>query len=147
MGRRARVTSPERTERERKIATVLGLRMQGWSLREIGEALTPQISAQAVFKTIKRALERMGEATEQARQIRSFDRQTQERFLSPEASRQVHFDRHSGSRTNCGFFARVSGFAQAGNPAARIGPMSRIRSASLLSAVPVTPSMVRSGKC
>jgi hypothetical protein len=78
---------------------------------------------------------------------RSFDRQTQERFLSPEASRQVHFDRHSGSRTNCGFFARVSGFAQAGNPAARIGPMSRIRSASLLSAVPVKPSMVRSGKC
>jgi hypothetical protein len=70
MGRKARISGRERIERERRIADILALRMQGASLRTIGESLTPQISPQAVFKCIKRALENMtNEAVEQARQI------------------------------------------------------------------------------
>jgi hypothetical protein len=70
MGRKARISSAERIARERRITEILQLRMQGWSLRQIGESLSPQISPQAIFKIIKRALENLtNEAVEPLRQI------------------------------------------------------------------------------
>jgi hypothetical protein len=70
VGRRPKVTSPERIARERRITEILQLRMQGWSLRQIGESLSPAISAQAVFACIKRTVASMAtEATEQARRL------------------------------------------------------------------------------
>ena len=49
MGRKARISGRKRIEREQRIADILALRMQGQSLRAIGESLSPAISAQAVF--------------------------------------------------------------------------------------------------
>jgi hypothetical protein len=72
MGRRAKVTSANRIERERQVAEILALRVSGWSLREIGESLHPAISAQAVHKCICKAIARMvDEAVEQIRKIES----------------------------------------------------------------------------
>lgn len=52
-------TGPEAIERQQRVAAILQLRLQGWSLREIGEAQTPPVSAVAIFKTIVRALRDM----------------------------------------------------------------------------------------
>ena len=70
MSRKATVTDAQRIARQQRLATILSLRLQGWSLREIGESLSPACSPQAVHKCIKRALERMvDEAVGQARQL------------------------------------------------------------------------------
>jgi hypothetical protein len=71
MGRKARISGAARIERERQVAEILSLRVSGWSLREIGESLHPAISAQAVFKTVRKALERM--ATEAVQEIRRIE--------------------------------------------------------------------------
>jgi DNA replication protein DnaC len=56
MGRKPRLTGPARIERQRRTAAILSMRMEGWGLREIGEAQDPPVSYQAIFKTIKKAL-------------------------------------------------------------------------------------------
>jgi hypothetical protein len=70
MGRKARITSADRIAHAQRLAEIIQLRLQGWTLQAIGESLNPPCSAQAVFKCVKRALERMvSEATEQARRL------------------------------------------------------------------------------
>jgi phosphate uptake regulator len=72
VSRRATVTGPQRIERERRIADILALRVAGNSLQAIGDAQDPPVTAQAVHKTLKRAIERMcSEAVEEARRIES----------------------------------------------------------------------------
>ena len=68
MARKAKITSAERIERQQRIAAILSMRLQGASLRQIGDAYA--ISAQAVFKTVSKALaEIVTEAAEQARKL------------------------------------------------------------------------------
>lgn len=70
VSRRPTVTGPQHIERAQRLAEILQLRLAGNTLQAIGESLTPQITAQAVHKCIKRALETMvDEAVEQARQL------------------------------------------------------------------------------
>jgi hypothetical protein len=70
VSRKATVTGPQQIERAQRLATIMSLRLQGWSLQAIGRSLTPQITAQAVHKCLKRALETMvDEAVEPLRQI------------------------------------------------------------------------------
>jgi hypothetical protein len=70
MGRKATITSIDRIEREQRTAVILQMRCEGHTLRDIGQAMDPPVSGVAVFKTIKRALERMvSEAVEQAREL------------------------------------------------------------------------------
>ena len=70
MGRKAEITSIRRIERERRTAAILQMRCEGHSLRAIGEAQRPPVSGVAIFKTIRRALERMAsEAVEQVRKL------------------------------------------------------------------------------
>lgn len=70
MSRKPTVTGPEAIERERRIADILALRVAGNSLQAIGDAQDPPVTAQAVHKTLKRAIERMcSEAVEEARRI------------------------------------------------------------------------------
>jgi hypothetical protein len=69
LGSRPKISSADRIRREQRIAEIIQLRLQGWSLRQIGESLSPAISAQAVFACIRRALERVGEAVEEARRL------------------------------------------------------------------------------
>ena len=70
MSRKPTVTGPEAIERERRIADILALRVAGNSLQAIGDAQDPPVTAQAVHKTLKRAIERMAdEAVEEARRI------------------------------------------------------------------------------
>jgi hypothetical protein len=70
VSRRATVTSARRIERERRIADILSMRVAGNSLQAIGDAQDPPVSAQAIHKTIRRAIERMvDEATEQIRRL------------------------------------------------------------------------------
>jgi hypothetical protein len=59
MGRKPKVTGPERIERQQRIAAILSMRLAGFSLRAIGEAQTPPVSMQAIQATIKRALDEM----------------------------------------------------------------------------------------
>ena len=68
MSRKPKITSAERIERLQRIADILSMRLQGASLREIGDAYA--ISAQAVFKCVSKALaEIVSEAAEQAREL------------------------------------------------------------------------------
>jgi hypothetical protein len=68
MGRKARITSPERIERQQRIAEILSLRVSGWTLQAIGDAMG--VSPQAVHKCIRKALQTMlTEAVEQARRL------------------------------------------------------------------------------
>ena len=68
MGRKAKITSARRIERERRTAAIMQMRVEGHSLRAIGEAQRPPVSGVAVFKTISKAIDRMvDEAVEQAR--------------------------------------------------------------------------------
>ena len=70
MGRKAEITSARRIERERRTAAIMQMRVEGHSLRAIGEAPRPPVSGVAVYKTIRKALDRMvDEAVEQARRI------------------------------------------------------------------------------
>ena len=72
MSRKPTVTGAHRIERERRIADILSMRLAGNSLQAIGDAQDPPVSAQAVHKTIKRAIENMAdEAVEQVRRIES----------------------------------------------------------------------------
>ena len=72
MGRKAKITSADKIERERRTAAILEMRLAGYSLRAIGEAQRPPVSGVAIYKTISKALERMAdEATEQIRRIES----------------------------------------------------------------------------
>jgi hypothetical protein len=70
MGRRAEITSARRIERERRTAAIMDMRLAGYSLRAIGEAQRPPVSGVAIFKTIRKTLERMAtEVTEQIRKL------------------------------------------------------------------------------
>ena len=70
MGRKARITSAEGIERERRLADIIEMRLAGFTLQMIGQRLNPRCSPQLHKKTIKRALERtVNEATEQARRL------------------------------------------------------------------------------
>jgi hypothetical protein len=70
MGRRAKITSAEAIKREQRAAAIVQMRLQGFTLREIGAAQHPPVSNVAIFKAIKRTLERtISEATEQARRL------------------------------------------------------------------------------
>jgi hypothetical protein len=70
MGRKARVTGAAKILREQQLAEIIQLRLQGWSLRQIGESLHPPCSAQNIHTRIRRALDGMAtEATEQARRL------------------------------------------------------------------------------
>ena len=70
MGRKPRLTGPARIERQRRTAAILSMRMEGWGLREIGEAQDPPVSSQAIFKTIKKALaEVVSDEVDEARKI------------------------------------------------------------------------------
>jgi hypothetical protein len=70
MGRRATITSARRIERERRTAAIMQMRLEGHSLRAIGEAQRPPVSGVAIFKTIRKVIDRMAtEATEQARRL------------------------------------------------------------------------------
>ena len=70
MGRKAKITSADKIERERRTAAILEMRLAGYSLRAIGEAQRPPVSGVAIYKTISKALERMAdEATEHIRRI------------------------------------------------------------------------------
>ena len=70
MGRKARITSPDRIKRQHRIAAILSMRMEGWSLREIGDAQTPPVSGVAIFKTIRKALaEVVSDEVDEARKI------------------------------------------------------------------------------
>jgi hypothetical protein len=72
MGRRARITSADKIERERRTAALMQMRVEGHSLRAIGEAQHPPVSGVAIYKTIRKAIERMvDEAVEQIRRIES----------------------------------------------------------------------------
>jgi hypothetical protein len=72
MGRKAEITSARRIERERRTAAIMQMRVEGYSLRAIGEAQHPPVSAVAIYKTIRKAIERMvDEAVEQIRRIES----------------------------------------------------------------------------
>jgi hypothetical protein len=69
MGRRATITSADRIEREQRTAAIIQMRLAGFTLREIGAAQHPPVSGVAIFKTIRKALDRMGEAAEQVRRL------------------------------------------------------------------------------
>jgi hypothetical protein len=70
VSRKATVTGPQHIERAQRLATIMSLRLQGWTLQAIGESLSPACSAQAVHKCLKRALETMvDEAVEQVRRL------------------------------------------------------------------------------
>jgi hypothetical protein len=70
MGRKATITSVERIERQQRTAAIIQMRLQGCTLRAIGEAQTPPVSAVAIHKTIKKALEDMArEPFEEVRQL------------------------------------------------------------------------------
>jgi hypothetical protein len=70
MGRKATITSVKRIEREQRTAVILQMRLEGMSLREIGAAQDPPVSGVAIFKTIRKALERMAsKAVEQVRKL------------------------------------------------------------------------------
>ena len=70
MGRKATITSVERIERQQRIADIIQMRLQGCTLRAIGKAQDPPVSAVAIHKTIKRALEDMvREPFEEAREL------------------------------------------------------------------------------
>jgi hypothetical protein len=57
-------------ERAQRLATIMSLRVQGWSLAAIGQSLSPRCSAQAVHKTLKLAIQRtVNEAVEQVRRL------------------------------------------------------------------------------
>jgi hypothetical protein len=70
VSRKATVTSPQHIERAQRLATIMSLRLQGWTLQAIGESLSPRCSAQAIHKTLKLALQRMmTDAVEEARRL------------------------------------------------------------------------------
>jgi hypothetical protein len=70
MGRKAKITSADRIAREQRTAAIVQMRLQGFTLREIGAAQHPPVSNVAIYKTIRNALDRMAtEATEQARRL------------------------------------------------------------------------------
>jgi hypothetical protein len=70
MGRKARISGAARIEREQRVTEMLSMRIAGNTLQAIGDAMG--VTAQAIHKTIKRAIERMAdEATEQIRRIES----------------------------------------------------------------------------
>jgi hypothetical protein len=72
VSRKPTVTGPARIEREQRIAEILALRVAGNTLQAIGDAQDPPVTAQAIYKTLKKAIERMAdEATEQVRRIES----------------------------------------------------------------------------
>src|SRR5580693_2565752 len=99
MGRKARISGAARIEREQRVAEILSLRVGGWSLREIGESLHPAISAQAVFKTIRKAIERMAsEAVEEVRRLEGLrlDEMTLSIFPAMSAGDLVAIDRMLG---------------------------------------------------
>jgi hypothetical protein len=87
MGRRATITSARRIERERRTAAIMQMRLEGHSLRAIGEAQRPPVSGVAIFKTIRKAIERMvDEATEQIRRIESLRLDEMTTVVYPAAS-------------------------------------------------------------
>jgi hypothetical protein len=55
-GPQAKLTSAKELARRQRIADILSLRLQGWSLDAIGDAQEPQISAQRVHQIIKEHL-------------------------------------------------------------------------------------------
>jgi hypothetical protein len=55
----SRRTGPKAIERQMRLSTILSMRLQGHTLREIGAAQDPPVSMQAIHKTLKKALERM----------------------------------------------------------------------------------------
>ena len=70
MSRKSTVTGPRKIERAERLATIVSLRLQGSTLQAIGDSLTPQITAQAVHKCLKLAIQRMvDEAVEPLRRI------------------------------------------------------------------------------
>ena len=84
MGRKAKITSADKIEREHRTAAIMQMRLEGHSLRAIGEAQRPPVSGVAIFKTIKRAIERMAdEATEQIRRIESLSLDEMTPFPTP----------------------------------------------------------------
>ena len=96
MGRKAEITHPRRIERERRTAAIMEMRLAGHSLRAIGEAQRPPVSAVAIYKTISKALERMAdEATEHIRRIESLrlDEMTLTVFPAASAGDLVAIDR------------------------------------------------------
>jgi hypothetical protein len=58
IGRKPKRTSAKRIERDQRAAAVLALRLQGYSLKAIGEAQTPPIHETTVFKIINTTLAR-----------------------------------------------------------------------------------------
>jgi hypothetical protein len=69
-GRPAKETSAKVIARKQRIADIIALRVQGWSLDAIGEAQEPRISPQRVHQIITEHLnESMTLATEQIRAI------------------------------------------------------------------------------
>ena len=70
MSRKPTVTGAQHIERARRLATIMSLRLQGWSLAAIGQSLNPAVSPQAIHKTLKLAIQRtVDEAVEPLRQI------------------------------------------------------------------------------
>jgi hypothetical protein len=57
-GRKSRLTGKEAIERQMRISAILSMRLQGCSLRAIGESMDPPCSAQAIFNAIRRAVAR-----------------------------------------------------------------------------------------
>ena len=57
--RKCRVTDPKRIERQMRVSTILSMRLQGHSLDAIGAAQDPPVTKQAIWKTVKKALEHM----------------------------------------------------------------------------------------
>ena len=87
MSRRATVTGPQRIEREQRIADILSMRVAGNSLQAIGDAQDPPVTAQAIYKTLKKAIERMAdEAVEEARRIESLRLDEMTTVVYPAAS-------------------------------------------------------------
>lgn len=70
MGRKPRVTGPEAIERSERLAAILSMRMEGVSLKDIGAAQSPPVTAQAIHKCILKALrEQVREAVDCSRSI------------------------------------------------------------------------------
>jgi hypothetical protein len=69
-GRPPKETSPKEIARKERVADIMSLRLQGWSLDAIGEAQTPRISSQRVHQIIVQYLaETATLATEQVRKV------------------------------------------------------------------------------
>ena len=87
MGRKAKITAADKIERERRTAAIMQMRVEGHSLRAIGEAQHPPVSGVAIFKTIRKAIERMvDEAVEEARRIESLRLDEMTAVVYPAAS-------------------------------------------------------------